>query len=220
MPPEATNILTVLERLDNLERQNRRLKRLGLGALLLVGGTLLAGFTGERPAKPAAVTETIDAQRFVLKNARGETRAQLGLLGGEFPQLTFLDAKGKTRLSLDLLLDQPSLTLFDSKGVRASLGLVLDMPVLSLHDANGKKRVWLAVPSNPVLTLYDGKEEERVSLTLLDNQPSLQVSDSAGFKAVVGTVGLATPTTGESQQTSAASVVLFGKDGKVLWRVP
>jgi hypothetical protein len=63
-------------------------------------------------------------------------------------------------------------------------------------------------------------EKERVSLTLVDSQPSVQVSDAAGFKAVVGNVGLETPATGGSRRTSAASVVLFGKDGTVIWRAP
>jgi hypothetical protein len=38
------------------------------------------------------------------------------------------------------------------------------------------------------------------------------------FQATVGSTDLVTPETGESRKTSAASVVMFGKDGKVIWR--
>jgi hypothetical protein len=118
MASQTPDMQALLARLEKVENQNRRLKRAGLAALLLVGSALLVGFTVQRPSKPAAVTETIEAQRFVLKNARGETRAQLGLLGSEDPQLTLLDAKGKTRLLLNLLAGQPSLSLVDGHGGR------------------------------------------------------------------------------------------------------
>jgi len=38
--------------------------------------------------------------------------------------------------------------------------------------------------------------------------------------AKIGSTGLMTPLTGESHKTSAASLVMSGKDGKVIWRAP
>lgn len=48
----------------------------------------------------------------------------------------------------------------------------------------------------------------------------LIVEDKEGFSAVVGNADLVTPRTGETHQTSAASVVLFDKDKKVIWSAP
>jgi len=50
--------------------------------------------------------------------------------------------------------------------------------------------------------------------------PSLNLIDKEGFEADLGNSSLVTVKTGEKHQTSAASVVLFGKDRKVLWSAP
>ena len=55
--------------------------------------------------------------------------------------------------------------------------------------------------------------------------PALAISDSSGFQAVVGATASETPKTGETQRTSAASIILWGspgKDGKsaALWQAP
>ena len=50
--------------------------------------------------------------------------------------------------------------------------------------------------------------------------PSLQLIDKEGFQAALGMSSLATIKTGEKRRSSAASVILFGKDEKVLWSAP
>ena len=61
---------------------------------------------------------------------------------------------------------------------------------------------------------------ERTYLKLEDKQATFELYDKAGFKTMVGTTDLLTPQTGESHRTSAASLVMFGKDDKVLWSAP
>ena len=51
-------------------------------------------------------------------------------------------------------------------------------------------------------------------------EPLIVVNDPEGFSAQLGSVDLVTPRTGEQHKTSAASLVLFGKDSKVLWSAP
>ena len=50
--------------------------------------------------------------------------------------------------------------------------------------------------------------------------PSVQLIDKEGFETDLGVSSLVTVKTGAQSQTSAASVVLFGKDKKVLWSAP
>jgi hypothetical protein len=57
-------------------------------------------------------------------------------------------------------------------------------------------------------------------LSLIGNQPSVTLNDSRGFMTQVGSTDLVTTRTGVAHKTSAASVVLFGNDGKMLWSAP
>ena len=64
-------IPVLMQRLDKLERSNRRLKLSGL--VVLVG---LAAFTMMGQARPPL--QTVEAQEFVVKDAGGAVRARLG----------------------------------------------------------------------------------------------------------------------------------------------
>ena len=74
----------------------------------------------------------------------------------------------------------------------------------------GRRRRWAG------LTLYDPNGKLRASL----HDGSLEVSDKEGFQTKIGTTDLVTPRTGETHKTSAASMILFDKDRKVLWQAP
>jgi hypothetical protein len=63
------------------------------------------------------------------------------------------------------------------------------------------------------------KDKGFASINVLDG-PSLSLTDKEGFQAVLGVSSLVTPRTGETHQTSAASLVLFDKDKSVLWSAP
>ena len=69
-------------------------------------------------------------------------------------------------------------------------------------------------------TLSDWFDQDTISLVREPHNIALSVTDSYGFKTVIGKVGLAIPSTGESRESSAASLVLFDKDGKVIWSAP
>jgi hypothetical protein len=64
------------------------------------------------------------------------------------------------------------------------------------------------------------KDKDMVFIHATSEGPSLQLSDKEGFQAELGASSLVTLKTGETHRTSAASVVLFGKDKKVLWSAP
>lgn len=183
----------ILKRLEKLERQNRRMKLAGLGAFVIAGTLLLMGQT--RRVHPSTITAT----GFVLVDAQGRERATLAMYNGG-PRLDLYDENGKARAGLTVTSDGPGLGLFDANGkARVGLSAFSDGPGLALFDANGKPRVGLVAFS-------DG--------------PVLDLSDANGFTADIGVTDLVTPVTGETHKTSAASIVLFGKDKKLLWSAP
>ncbi len=87
-----------------------------------------------------------------------------------------------------------------------------DWPVAELGGAGSPE---------PMLQLWDKGRNSRKSIFLSAfTDPVLQITDEAGFRSLVGSVDLETTPTGQTHKTSAASLVLFGKDGKVLWSAP
>lgn len=50
--------------------------------------------------------------------------------------------------------------------------------------------------------------------------PQLKINDRDGFSSVLGNTSLVTPETGKRETTSAASLILFGSDGKSVWSAP
>jgi hypothetical protein len=202
------------ERLEKLERQNRRMKLAGLGAMVIAGAFVLMG-QASGPRTPPEVR----AKSFVLVDANGETRARLYMsASGKGPELDLLDAKGNERLTLD----GPGLTLYDVNGkLRAVLAAGSNGTALQLDDANGKVRAHLGVLSDePGLDLNGADGKSSAWLLALSDGPILDLNDASGFETDIGVTGLVTPATGETHKTSAASIVLFGKDRKVLWSAP
>ena len=185
----------LLDRLAKLEKQNRRFKLVGVAAL--VGVTLLL-VMGQAPAK-----KTVEANEFILRDGGGNVRARLAMPNegtGAMPQMVFLDAKGNTSLELD-------------GGIAGVIG-----GSVGILDEQGK-RVGMFASTFDGGTLWVRAKGSGSSLArLLPGRG--EVSDDQGFQAVVGTVDLVTPTTGETHKTSAASLVLFAKDKTAIWRAP
>ena len=50
--------------------------------------------------------------------------------------------------------------------------------------------------------------------------PYLNLQDKRSFQTTVGSIALTDPTSGRNLNTSAASTLMFGQDGKVIWRAP
>lgn len=72
---------------------------------------------------------------------------------------------------------------------------------------------------NPSVSILDADGQGGATINVGKNGASLKLEDGKGFSAVVGTSPIENPDR-QAQQTSAASVVLFDKDKKVIWRAP
>jgi hypothetical protein len=148
----STEAATIMERLEHLERQNRRLKRVLVLGFILLGCVALMG-----ASKKGRV---IQATEFLLKDNDGQTRASLKM-GSAGPHLAFYDANGKA--------------------VRALLGLLPSGPALGLYDSDGKNRISLAIsPKGANLTFNDSDEKLRSELGMLEEGPKLLFLDLEG----------------------------------------
>lgn len=112
-----------------------------------------------------------------------------------------VDAHGQKRATLDTSNDEAaSLKMYSANGrVEAQLSVFAPGPMFALSGTDMKTNVWVAAFSDV---------------------PAVDLTDAQGFSTNIGVTDLLTPTTGETHKTSAASVILFGKDKKVLWSAP
>ena len=91
---------TLARRLDRVERENRWLKRWGALALAVMAAVVLMGqATGSKVAK------VVEAERFVVRDASGNTRAVLGSTVLETTQTGAVEKRPPS-----------SLVLFDKNG--------------------------------------------------------------------------------------------------------
>jgi hypothetical protein len=185
----------LLDRLANLEKQNRRFKQFGVAGL--VGVTLLL-VMAQAPAK-----KTVEANEFILRDDSGNVRARLAMPyeeTGSMPQMVFLDSKGNATLILE-------------GGISGVLGG--SVQIVDEHQ----KRVGMFAASVDGGTLWVSPKGKGSSLVRLE-PGKMEILDDQGFEAVVGTQDLVTPTTGETHKTSAASLVLLDKNKGVIWKAP
>lgn len=164
----------LVRRLEELERDNRRLKR-----FVVAGLAVAAAFCAVYASRP--VPQTITAHEFDVVDSSGKVRESLYTVGGE-PDIDLLDAQGIPRAAM--LLDKSGLPLF------------------GLNDAQGTSRVLMSL---------DGS-----------GSPEIELSDSQGFTMDLGSTSTVTLTTGETQRTSADSIVMFGNGAQhhVIWQAP
>jgi hypothetical protein len=199
-------------------------------AMVLVACAVLAAMAVAYAAgqAKAAAPKVVRAQRFEVVDAEGRVRGEIGLgTDGHTPGLMFCNDKGKVCAMLVVSPDgSSSLMLSDAKGgTRGALMVGSDgRPNLWLYDGNakGKLRAALSVGSDgqPSLGLYDAKGELRAALgTDSGGRPSLGLADEQGKpRAVLGALALKTIGTGAVEQRAESSLVLFDKEGKVLWQ--
>jgi len=192
----------ILKRVERLERENRGLKRAGFLTLVGFAAIVLMG-------QAAPKSRTVEAEKFVLKDASGKVRAEMGprddLMGlsiydengkrrGIFAvrpdgwgELGFLDQDEKYRATLKAQDDQVVLLFSDAKGGNAMLLTAGGSPILSLADKKGKSTAWLqAVSGQPMLMLTDEEKKVDATLSLLHGWARLSLSSNEKGDATLG----------------------------------
>jgi hypothetical protein len=210
---ETKELVALLSRVERLEKENRRLKQGALAVLLAIASVGMMAQTKQpapsstqkrRPPAPApapAGPTAVEAQGFILKDLNGHVRAELGLTGGS-PSLKFKDENGSTLVTLALNSDAPG------------------GPMLLLSDPQHHASVALSVleHAGPQLSLTGERADIQLHMGVAPDGTTLELSDKDGFTTSIGSGVVAK--NGQAKQTSAASIVLYGKQRKVLWSVP
>ncbi len=121
----------LIERVEALERENRRWKRTALAAAALLIAAAVVGMS-------APPTKTLDLELLRIVDSHGKARAILGM-SEEGPALSLLDEKGRLRANLGLEKNGPSLDLLDTAETpRAQLTVDGKQgPHLDFTDAKG-----------------------------------------------------------------------------------
>jgi len=200
MTAEASNVQGLANRVEKLERQNRRMKQAGTIILILAAAVVLMG--------QAPGTRTVEANEFVLRDADGRIRGWLGVRDDN-PGLSLYGANGKPQVWLSAQPGGPLFSLYDiqerqrimitapeetpvigfydknGKG-RGALGMSGDTPSLLLVHSEGKMRVLLdAARENPGLALYDDDGKERLALLVDSVGSRLTLLDSSEKKRAI-----------------------------------
>ena len=208
-------------RLEKLERENRRTKKIGIVAAVVVSCLIIGG-----QAKTNKVVETTDLR---LVDRAGKVRVEIF-----FPpdssdaQLLFRDADGNTdaelgassygRAYLNLGKQQPASMEYISldTGIPGFLSATL-----TLGNAFSKSNGHIFLSAGQFNSVSVSGSAGIFSVNTDENLgPSVTVTDKEGYSTSVGRADLETTGTGRKTRTPAASVVLFGKDKKVLWSAP
>ena len=197
-------------RIDQLEKERRMGKRIGLASLLFLACIGLMGQAKQRRAptpSPATPSPTlgpkiVEAESFVLKDANGRVRAELGMSGAG-PSLKLKDEKGSALVTLSLNDSAPGgpLLLLSDPQHHASFAL-------SVLDGAGSQ-----------LSLGGERPDSQLRLHATPDGTALELSDKDGFSTTIGN-GVQASKNGKTKKTSAASIALFGKDRRVLWSTP
>ncbi|MFI5175701.1 MAG: hypothetical protein ACHQKY_12635 [Terriglobia bacterium] len=235
MTTETPNFELVIERLTRVEAQNRNLKRLLYFLFLLVGAVLLMG--------QAETNHVIEAQKFILTDAEGRTRAILDSNEQGGANLVLVDANGKQRVNLGTTRSDTLLSLLDAnEKVRTMLGTDnAHGTFLAIHGANGRKRALFIDDKMGVGLSFFGPgektstslEENALGSALVLRRPDLTEGivlsakqEDAGIDLInqnglMATLGNSQPPgPGEVNRYAAASFVLYDKKGQVLFRMP
>ena len=220
---------SLADRVQRLERQNRRLRiRWLLSLFIIIGGVASAMTMGalalgnSSSALSAARGETrraISAQQFALRDEKGYMQAELAAQATG-PLLRMWDAKGHPRVILSVHQDTgPELHLSDAKGkARAGLSLGLDgQPRFELTDASGITRVSLCEErhGHPSFTMLDAEGTLHLGWQPLHGMSGYQ---QAAF-SVSGTKSLSTALLG-IRQDGRLGFDLLDSEGKTLFSAP
>jgi len=146
--------MTIDERIEKMERQLVRVRWVNRGLIACIVLSLLVGLPF---LMAGSGVKEIRANRFILEDENGKTRAELSLKK-DGPVLLLLDENDKSRAELSLKKDGPNLSLSDENG-KPRAGLTVDKdgrPGLLLLDDNGKCLAILSVAMDgPWLALFE-----------------------------------------------------------------
>ena len=202
----------LMARVDKLERQARGLK-LGILVLAFAAGAIVV--MGQ--ANPA---RSLIAHRLAITDDQGRERAVIQSKA-DGPEIALFDVNGAVVARVMESSQSGVFYLYGDKKEGVVLATGHGGGLLSLFDDATKYRADLLVRGRSAkLHLTDGAEKNTIFAGLDESGTTVNLTDHEGFAARLGSSSLLTAETGEHHKTSAASLVLLGKDGTLLWSAP
>ena len=206
----------MVERLEKMERQHRRMKHVGVAVVVLLAvGMGLASSNGVR-----ADSQRITAHEFDVVDSQGRVRIAMKVSepkgASTDAEIAMLDLSGKPRVSLSAIDNGiENLEFTDGTG-NDCLRATGAMATSGLYLYGGPSVGPLGISP----TGY-GTQELDLYVTQ-DGDPAISLSDAKGFSMALGSTDLVTARTGETHHTSAASIAMFGKgkEHRVIWQAP
>ena len=244
LPQEATwrianmdfEIESLKEQLDRIDRSNRRIKFGGIFILACVVVVILLG------AAKQTASRTVEATEFVMRDSQGNIRAHLYsdkdgahfvLLNPSGGQSVFLETSkdgshfvvlnpsGPPSVFLETSGDSASLSLSGAKDHDVVLSTGKDISFLTIEQGPSAPNLNVNVGADVALLSLRGKSvKDTIDVSVGSDGPIVELGDKQGFQAALGTTSTQSTRTGTSHKTSAASLVMFGADAKVLWSAP
>jgi hypothetical protein len=247
MEPNKPDTRQIIERLEKLERQNRGLKQATAVALLILSSLVLMAQTSAQKVVEANAFFLVDQngnRRAELSMTQGAPgliiygtgKGRVSLVAGKGGSGLSLEEPGGKASALLNVVAGASLSLTDDKG-SMRLNVHKANPSLYLAGLDGTASLNVVGPSAPYLSL-DGSDGQQAFLnhsglminggangmaTLVaakQGGPALAITDSEGFRSVLGVTKTVVKSTGEQRQTSAAALTMFDKGGTVTWQAP
>jgi hypothetical protein len=204
----SADLQLLKEKLDRLELSNRRIKRGGIVAFVCMAAIVSIG-AQQTPNR------TMEANEFVVRDTAGQIRARL-FSDKSGPHLALYRPSGE----IAAFLDADGLGLAGDKGYgQVELSTTRNGGDLLMQTADEKRVVHLETDSDGA-SLFLQTQNEHFLASVGRTGTGLEIADQHGFETHLGVTEMKTVRTGESRTTSAASLVMFGKDGSVIWSAP
>ena len=178
------NDVDVTRRLERLEAENRRLKRIGAASVLVVGAIILMGQATPKKGPPVA----IEAQAFVLVDGLGTERGRLAVTkGGE---VLTLRGRAGSALVLETTATSTSMEMMGAttKDV-TSLAVSETGSSLDMGRASGVVVLLNAGPSGTALLMSKKNDEASVTLSAVEAGTGLVVTRDGEKAALVMSKG-------------------------------
>ena len=168
--------MTLEQRLEKVERENRWMRRIGMVAAAVAAAVLLIGQGKDKEL------QDLVARSLVLKDSKGQIRLKaVADDDDQDPGIQILDQKGKERLRIALGEPGPYLTLRDESGMARVVVAWADgstpTPFITLLDENNIERFEAGFSKGrPFLALRNERARPRVvAWTKEDGSPDLSL---------------------------------------------
>jgi hypothetical protein len=222
------------DRIGELEKQNRRIKRIGVVSLVVLASLVLMG---QATLNRSVTAETVTASEFVLRNSFGEMQAHLfveknGTAVFEFTKghLAMLMMRrdgdqGYTQIMPGgIVMTNPDAQHETGESLQDAVIAPISPNYVETVTIGGKSRSFVnqdiaRFPTTGLVLSAEGLQVGRDGNRAFVVPRKVALRDREGFSGELGHVALST-TSGETIETPEISMVLFGKDGRILFVAP